>query len=74
MLDSDVRKIARLLSGQTKTIDLRVPSLADDSWVDSDLVQRIPNMTAAERKRLGISKTTHWYARRNLRIGKPIRA
>lgn len=73
VLEVDVRMIVRFLFGQTNTIDFRVPFATDDSWADAGLALRILDMTPEERKELGISKTTHWYARRNVREGKPIR-
>lgn len=73
VIDLDARRLARYISGQSRSLNLRASFTADESHASSDLRQRILSMTPEERKKLGISKTTLWYARRNVKEGKPIR-
>jgi len=40
---------------------------------DSELREKILNMTSYERKRLGINKSTLWYIQKNLSEGKILR-
>lgn len=40
---------------------------------NSDVIEKLRNMTADERKKLGIRKTTLWYLQKKLKEGKTVK-
>lgn len=73
ILDLDLRRLVKFVQAGQPAIDFSCPFAADFSKVDSYLADRILELPTEERKKLGISKTTLWYARKHVREGKPIR-
>jgi CRISPR-associated protein Cas1 len=66
ILVENVRSLANFILGKHKTCSMVIPFatvLRNDSLV---LQCKILSMTPAERKRLGINKSTLWYQRQNL--------
>jgi CRISP-associated protein Cas1 len=73
VVDMECRRLARFLLRRTSGIDLSFPMAADSTKAETELVQRLMNLTAEDRKQLGIPKTTYHCIRRNLLAGRPIR-
>ena len=64
VMTDNSRKLARFLTGSTKSMDFGVPFAMDNLQVDAQLRERLLHLTVEERKRLGIPKTTYFYIRR----------
>ena len=71
MLERDVRPLTRFVNHESWSLVFSVSFGADDSRVDAETAARLLQMSPEERKRPGTSKTTLWYAKRDLRRGKP---
>lgn len=73
VLVGNARKLARYISGGSKTLDLGAQFAIESKVVDVKGREAIAGMTADDRKRLGIPKTTLWYRQRRLREGGRIK-
>ena len=73
VLRDNARSLARFLVGESKKLSFSAPFKVEDSAVDAELRKRLLSMSVEERKRLGVSKTTYHYIKRNTMEGKAFR-
>lgn len=75
ILLDNVQQLANFISGKSKDLDniFFVPAIKVERNDDVELRERILEMSAAERKKLGINKSTLWYMKRNIEAGKRIK-
>ncbi len=66
ILYSNISQLAQFISEKKKTLEFRVPPIKIKREDNLELRKRILSMTPAERKRLGISKSTLWYLKKNV--------
>jgi len=65
-----LQQLANLILEKKKEIDFVIPKMKLKRNDNVQLRERILNMTAQERKELGINKSTLWHIRKNLAEGK----
>ena len=73
ILFENVRAIANFTVNKTKALSFDVPLIANRRNDIVDLQQHILSMSPAERKRLGINKSTLWYQKKRLIEKKSIK-
>ncbi len=64
------RNFANFLAGKNQSLDLKIPSVSIKRDDSPDLKEKILTHTARE---LGMNKSTHFYIRKRLQEGKPVR-
>lgn len=67
-----VQELANFTIGKRKDLPFTAPELTIQRTDSIDLQRRIRLMTPAKRKKLGINKSTLWYQKKNLMVGKRI--
>ena len=73
ILFSNLQGLTHLVIGKNKALAFDVPTLAIRRNDNLDIQLHILTMTPAERKVLGINKSTLWYQKKNLTVGKRIK-
>ncbi|CAJ35533.1 CRISPR-associated endonuclease Cas1 [Methanocella arvoryzae] len=73
ILIDQVQQFANFIQDKNKTVEFTTPDIMVNRDDPSDVRDALLKMTPAERKKLGISKTTLWYMQKNLREGKRIK-
>lgn len=68
-----VQQLANFIIGRRKDFQLAVPLMKIQRNDPLELQLRIGTMSPAQRKQLGINKSTLWYQKRNLAAGKRIK-
>jgi len=66
ILYSNISQLAQFISEKKKTLEFRVPPIKINRDDNLELREKILAMTPDERKRLGISKSTLWYLKKNV--------
>ena len=73
ILFDNVQQLSNFILGKRKDRQLTIPSMKIRRNDPIDLQQKILSMSPAERKRLGINKSTLWYHQKKLSEGKKIK-
>lgn len=73
VLLEDMRKLARYVSGDVKSLCFTVPFTVDNGHADVELREKILKMTPAEPKVIGLRKNTLHYMKKIIDSGRPIR-
>jgi len=73
ILFDNVQQLSNFILGKRKDWHLTIPSMKIRRNDPIDLQQKILTMSPAERKRLGINKSTLWYEKKRLAEGKKIK-
>lgn len=73
ILHDNLQQLSSFVVEKKKEFDFIIPKLKLNRNDDVGLRKRILNMTTAERKQLGINKSTLWYIKKNLSEGKTSR-
>jgi CRISPR-associated protein Cas1 len=68
-----VQQLANFILDKGKDLHFDIPSIKVERNDSIDIQQEILAMTATERKRSGINKSTLWYQKRSLARGKRIK-
>jgi CRISPR-associated protein Cas1 len=66
-------ELANFLLDKKKDLKFNVPNVRISRTDPLDIIERILNMTPAERSRLRINKSTLWYQRKKLASGQKIK-
>ena len=72
LLDN-LRKLSDFISGKSNSLKFYVPEANISRNDDIDIREKILSITPAERKRLGINKSTLWYRQKAIKEGKTIK-
>ena len=70
ILLDNLQQLANFIVKKKKEFDFVIPKMKLSRNDNLELREKILNMTADERKELGINKSTLWYIQRNLSEGK----
>ena len=70
ILQDNLQQLSNFIVGKKKEYDFVIPKMKLNRNNNSELRERILNMTSHERKELGINKSTLWYIKKNLSEGK----
>lgn len=70
ILFSNLQGLTHFVIGKNKVLSFDVPKLTVKRNDSLGVQQRILTITPAERKSLGINKSTLWYQKKNLTVGK----
>lgn len=73
ILFDSVQQVANFIIGKRKELGINTPHTKVRRSDPLVLQKKILSITASERKSLGIHKSTLWYQKRNLKLGKKIR-
>lgn len=73
ILLDNVQQLANFIVGKRKDLQLSIPVAKIQRNDSLELQQRILQMSPAERKKWGINKSTLWYQRKNLAVGRRIK-
>lgn len=73
ILFENIQRLSNYIMERSLQLDFDVPNYTIERIDSVDLQNKILKMTPAERKKLGISKTTLWYMKENLKSGSKIR-
>ncbi|MCL4362780.1 hypothetical protein M1585_04840 [Candidatus Parvarchaeota archaeon] len=68
-----MRKLSDYVLGKSNILKFYVPEVNIDRNDDIEVRDRILSITPAERKRLGINKSTLWYQKKRIIEGKTIK-
>jgi len=70
ILQDNLQQLANFIVDKKKEFDFVIPKMKLSRNDNLELRKKILNMTAEERKSLGINKSTFWYIKKNLSEGK----
>ena len=70
ILQDNLQQLSNFIVEKKKEFDFVIPKIKLNRNDELDLRNKILNMTANERKELGINKSTLWYIQKNLSEGK----
>ena len=70
ILQDNLQQLSNFIVDKKKEFDFVFPKIKLNRNDELDLRNKILNMTANERKELGINKSTLWYIKKNLSEGK----
>ncbi len=73
ILFENVRLLADYILGKARELNFNIPSIIAERKDTADVKDMILNMTAQERRQLGINKSTLWYQQQNINKGKSIK-
>ena len=73
ILFENVRLLANYIIGKSGFLKFNIPKMEMKREDDINLRARLLNMAPEERRKLGINKSTLWYAQKNIREGKRIK-
>lgn len=68
-----VQGVANFVIGKRKELEINIPKTKVRRSDPVELRNKILSITATERKRLGINKSTLWYQQKKLAQGKPLK-
>jgi len=66
VLYNNISQLAQFIAEKKKTLEIRVPPIRINRDDNLELRNKILSMSPEERKRLGISKSTLWYMKKNV--------
>ena len=72
ILSNNLQQFGNFISEKKKEFEFNIPAIRLNRNVDLELREKILNLSAEERKKLGINKSTLWYIKNNLKEGKTI--
>ena len=70
ILQDNLQQLANFIVEKKKEFEFIIPKMKLNGMDNSELRDKILNMTLNERKRFGINKSTLWYIKKNLSEGK----
>ena len=70
ILQDNVQQLANFIADKKKEFDFVIPNVKLNRNVNLEMREKILNMTAEERKKHSINKSTLWYIKKNLSEGK----
>ena len=70
ILQDNLQQLANFIIGKKKELDFVIPKIKLNRNDNVKLREKIMQMTAEERRRLGINKSTLWHIKKNLLAGK----
>ena len=70
ILQDNLQQLSNFIVEKKKEFDFVIPKMKLNRNDDSELREKILNMTTEERNQLGINKSTLWYIKKNLSEGK----
>jgi CRISPR-associated protein Cas1 len=73
ILYENVRLLANYISGKSSTLKFNIPKMEMKREDNIDLRAKLLSITPEERRKLGINKSTLWYAQNNIKAGKKIK-
>jgi CRISPR-associated protein Cas1 len=73
ILYENVRVLANYIIGKSGKLQFNIPQLNIKREDSIELRDRIASLTAEDRKRLGINKSTLWYMQKKIKEGKTIK-
>ena len=66
----NLQQLSNFIADKEKDFDFSIPKIKLNRNDDVELRGKVLKMTAKERERLGINKSTLWYIKKNLSEGK----
>ena len=72
ILSDNLQQLANFITEKKKEFEFNIPAMRLNRNVDLELREKILNLSAEERKKLGINKSTLWHIKNNLKEGKTI--
>ena len=70
VLQDNLRQLSNFVVEKKSEFDFVIPNMSLNRNDDVELRKRILNMTTAERKQLGINKSTLWHIQKNMSEGR----
>ncbi len=74
ILSDVVQQFSHFVYGKKKEFEFEVPAIQIQREDSLDIREKISKMTSEQRKKLGINKSTLWYMKKNLKLGKNIKS
>ena len=70
ILQDNLQQLSNFIVDKKKEFDFVIPKMKSSRKDNLEFRKKILSMTAEERKKLGINKSTLWYIKKNLSKGK----
>lgn len=73
VLYENVRVLANYIIGKSDKLQFSIPEFEINRTDNTEIRNKVASLTAEDRKRLGINKSTLWYMQKHIREGKRIK-